>query len=206
LWRWHCCLVQVSFFSKRFHPILDTLLGANTLHAFLRQYFICRNFPRHTDLISVLNQALDQVMKFTIADFESATVTTAPTRKPKPRPHISIPITHLLLPVAPASPFFGGMNQDINTDAFPTFVDLSGALEDPDSEAIHCSVHCGMSICRRMRKKGIKVSECQCELEKGRFEKKLEKERELPVTQDRSTMEFLFDWFFGFSFASLRPA
>ena len=145
-------------------------------------------------------------MKFTIADFESATITTAPTRKSKPRLHITIPTTRLLLPVAPPSPFFDGMNQDIDTDAFPVFVDLSGALKDPGLEPIHCSVHCGMSICRRMRKKGIKVSECQCEMEKERFEKNLEKEGELPVTQDSSTMEFLFDWFFGFSFASLRPA
>ena len=145
-------------------------------------------------------------MKFTIANFESATITTAPTCKPKPRLHITIPIIRVILPVAPPSPFFDGMNQDINTDPFPAFVDLSGALKDPDSEPIHCSVHCQMTICRRMRKKGIKVSECQCELEKERLEKQFEKEREIPVTQDNSTMEFLFDWFFGFSFASLRPA
>ena len=113
--------------------------------------------------------------------------------------------SNLLLPVAPTSPLFDGMNQDINTEAFPAFEDLPGFFDDEASEPVHCSVHCKMNTCWRMRKKGIKVSECQCAWEEEEIDEQLEEqlqldeqpEEEIEAQLDEapgSILEVLFDW------------
>jgi hypothetical protein len=100
-----------------------------------------------------------EMVKFSEADFASAKSTTI-THAQRPK-RILIPTGQLHLPVAPSSKcLFNGMNDDSNTEPFPTIEDAF----DPDhqTESLHCVLHCGETICRRMVFEELEIPPCRC--------------------------------------------
>jgi hypothetical protein len=96
--------------------------------------------------------------RYTEADFLAATSTAITKTRPRRRRHLTVavpPPGTLRLPVAPPSPFFDGMNEDINTEPFPDYFD-----EYPPS-AKHCHVHCWERVCRKITKKNSHTT-CMC--------------------------------------------
>ncbi|KAJ4364112.1 hypothetical protein N0V83_009567 [Neocucurbitaria cava] len=103
--------------------------------------------------------------KFTMSAFKEATTTTTSNRKERPA-RITIPASNLHLPIAPPSPYFDGINTEINTEPFPLFMDISNpyaAVEQAESP--HCVQHCHETLCKRMKRTGRTIPPCCCVFE-----------------------------------------
>ena len=102
--------------------------------------------------------------KFTEADFLSAissTTTTTTTQPRRNKRNLTIVVPQpgkLRLPIAPPSPFFDGMNEDINTEPFPEFIDPCPPVK---AEPLHCILHCSAEICTTLTDRGFQA-ECRC--------------------------------------------
>lgn len=106
-------------------------------------------------------------MKFTDDDLVSATTST--TVRPKPTLRINISYSNLHLPIAPPSPLFDGINEDIDTDRFPAFKDPLNIRQSVPAPApapvSHCTLHCGHQVCMRLIENVPDYPACQCESE-----------------------------------------
>jgi hypothetical protein len=80
--------------------------------------------------------------KFTIEDFLAASPHKEPAT-PKHTLTMSITPLNLRLPVAPPSPPYPGLNQDINTEPFPDYIESPGFGAGPS----HCSADCSHTVC-----------------------------------------------------------
>jgi hypothetical protein len=91
-------------------------------------------------------------------DFASVPTTVQARRSRPQKLTIDIP-GGIRMPVAPPSPFFDGMNEDINTEPFPDFIDPCLTVM---AEPLHCILHCKDSVCKHMVKKDITMLPCRC--------------------------------------------
>jgi hypothetical protein len=83
--------------------------------------------------------------KFTTEDFLAASP-DAPYQEPAtPERTLTMSITplNLRLPVAPPSPPYTGLNQDINTEPFPDYIESPSFGAGPS----HCSADCSHTVC-----------------------------------------------------------
>jgi hypothetical protein len=97
--------------------------------------------------------------KFTIDDFLAAATDTS-LRWPAPYKRAPIMITplNLRLPVALPSPPYPGLNQDINTEPFPDYVDTPGFEAEPG----HCTIDCSHTVCISISRHDSPPS-CHCD-------------------------------------------
>jgi hypothetical protein len=100
--------------------------------------------------------------RYTEADFLAATFTAITNQRPRRNRHrhrhltVAVPPpSQLRLPVASPSPFFDGMNKDINTEPFLVYID------DFPFPGKHCHVHCWERVCRKITKKNSHTT-CMC--------------------------------------------
>ncbi|KAF1916498.1 hypothetical protein BDU57DRAFT_516639 [Ampelomyces quisqualis] len=92
-------------------------------------------------------------------DSMSATPATIQARRAHPNTLTVFVAARLRFPVASPSPLYPGMNEALNTEAFPDFVDL---LSPGEAGTLHCIEHCSEDICRRMIASGHSVPPCRC--------------------------------------------
>ncbi|KAF1846213.1 uncharacterized protein K460DRAFT_406433 [Cucurbitaria berberidis CBS 394.84] len=91
---------------------------------------------------------------------------TTPMTSPEKRPtRIVIPTGTVRLPVAPPSPFFDGMNTNINTEPFPDIGSDFKLDAAEKAEPLHCVLHCQESVCKRMTLAGFDLPPCRCTFE-----------------------------------------
>jgi hypothetical protein len=97
--------------------------------------------------------------KFTTEDFLAA-CPDAPHQEPAtPKRTLTMSITplNLRLPVAPPSPPYPGLNQDINTEPFPDYIESPGFDAGPN----HCSADCSHTVCRSLSLHDVPPA-CHC--------------------------------------------
>ncbi|RAR02570.1 hypothetical protein DDE82_005658 [Stemphylium lycopersici] len=98
------------------------------------------------------------------ANFASAA--SAPTQPSNRSPNINIPPRNVRLPIAPLSPFFDGINEEINTEPFPSFEDPLCLPATVPDESFHCIHHCDEDICKRLRQnRRRRIPPCRCDFE-----------------------------------------
>jgi hypothetical protein len=108
-------------------------------------------FTQHPTLLTMT--------KFTTEDFLAASH-DAPHQEPAtPERTLTVSITplNLRLPVAPPSPPYPGLNQDINTEPFPDYIESPSFGAGPN----HCSADCSHTVCRSLSLHDVAPA-CHC--------------------------------------------
>ncbi|KAF2029453.1 hypothetical protein EK21DRAFT_112828 [Setomelanomma holmii] len=131
------------------------------------------------------------MVKFTEADFV-ATITTTP----RPRPRLQLAARpkwgQLRLPVVPPSPKFAGINDDINTEPFPAYEDISPeeTAESTQSVPKHCTLHCEHYMCKAWADYWVPGPPCYCSRENAQTSAATQGDK---VDPDVSLDETIFD-------------
>jgi hypothetical protein len=94
---------------------------------------------------------------------EAAPAPAAPAARARPR-WIKIPkkLENDFVLVAPPSPLFEGVNQDINTEPFPEFEDSPLLSTSSPPEPLHCVLHCDEKVCKHLQGLRRAIPPCRC--------------------------------------------
>ena len=131
------------------------------------------------------------MVKYTMLEFTSSTTTSSNTStKRRKLSHSIAPPSDKPVPfVAPPSPLFAGINEDINLEPFPDLEDFSYP-EAPETEPLHCTLHCQHDICMSMVCRKIEIVQCSCT---PKAEQQSEEESSLETAPAPSLTEFEVD-------------